>query len=145
MQVAQGREQRTQARERQRVGAVGESALRRFVNFHEDGVNAARDSGPCERFDVLRLPARCTPQTAGQLEAVRHVEDDGRAETSHYGERAHVNDEVVVAEREAALREQKFFAAGGARLLDDVARVPGREELTLLDVDGAARATRGDD
>src|ERR1043166_5850446 len=145
VQVAQRREQRGQARERQRVRPVGERALRRFVDFHEDCVHAAGDSGARERFDVLRLPARCTPQTARQLQAVRHVEDDGDAETTHDRERAHVHDQVVVAEREAALGEQELFAPGGARLFDDVARVPGREELTLLDVDGAARAAGGDD
>src|ERR1043165_6286 len=144
VQVAQGREQRTHARERQSVRPVGEGGLRRFVDFHEDGVHAAGDSRARERFDVLRLPARCTPQSARQLQAVRHVEDDGDAETAHDRKRAHVNDEVVVAEAEAALREQEFLAPGGARLLDDVARVPGREELSLLDVDGAARLAGGD-
>src|ERR1043165_407166 len=144
VQVAQGREQRTHARERQSVRPVGEGALRRFVDFHEDGVHAAGDSRARERFDVLRLPARCTPQSARQLQAVRHVEDYGDAETAHDRKRAHVNDEVVVAEAEAALCEQEFLAPGGACLLDDVARVPGREELPLLDVDGAARLAGGD-
>ena len=60
------------------------------------------------------------------------------------GQRAHVDDQIVVAERRAALGEEDALAAGLANLLDGVAHVPGRNELALLDVDGAAALAGGD-
>ncbi len=43
---------------------------------------------------------------AGQLQAVGHVEDDRVAELAHHRQAAHVDDQVVVAERRAALGER---------------------------------------
>src|SRR5271157_5275770 len=72
------------------------------------------------------------------------VEDDG-GEAAHDGERAEVDDEVVVAEARAALGEEDALVAGGADLFDRVRHVPGRDELAFLDVDGAAGAAGGDE
>ena len=74
-----------------------------------------------------------------------HVVDDGVAERAHDRKRAHVDDEVVVAEAEAALGDEDALVAGGRDLGDRVPHVAGREELALLDVDDAAGARRGDE
>ncbi len=67
------------------------------------------------------------------------------AKAAHDGERAHVDDEVVVAEAGAALGEGDAGVAGVADLLDGVAHVEGGDELALLDVDGAAGFGGGDE
>ena len=56
------------------------------------------------RLDELRLPGRDAVAGARQLQAVRHVVDDGVAERAQDRKRAHVDDEVVVAERERRAR-----------------------------------------
>ena len=48
----------------------------------------------------------CMTQSARQLQRVRHVEDNGRAKLAHDRKRAHVNDQIVVAETDAALGQQ---------------------------------------
>src|SRR6185312_13310828 len=63
-------------------------------------------------------------------------EDDRAARLAEYRERAHVGDEVVIAEREAALAHEDRLVAGRARFLDDVPHLPRREELALFDVHG---------
>ena len=72
------------------------------------------------------------------------VEDD-RGEAAHDGERAHVDDEVVVAEAGTALGEGDAGVAGVADLLDGVAHVEGSDELAFLDVDSAAGFGGGDE
>ncbi len=70
------------------------------------------------------------------------VEDDG-SEGSHDGERAHVDDEVVVAEAGAALGEGDTGTAGFTDFFDGVAHVVRGDELALLDVDGAVAGLGG--
>ena len=50
---------------------------------------------------------------ARQLQAVGHVEDDGVAELAQHRKRAHVDDEVVVAEADAALGDEHRLVAFG--------------------------------
>ncbi len=99
---------------------------------------AARASGSAKR----RSPPVTAFAAARELERVSDVEDDGDAELVEDGERAHVDDEVVVAEGDAALGDEDAVVAHRGRLLDGEARVLGGEELPLLDVDGAAGARR---
>ena len=101
---------------------------------------AARES----KRNELRLAAADAVGRRGLLDGVGGVEDDGR-EPAHDGERAEIDDEVVVAEGGAALGEEDALVAGGANFLDAVAHVPGRDELAFLDVDGAAGFAGGDE
>ena len=82
---------------------------------------------------------------ARQLQAVRDVEHDRHALRAHHRKRAHVDDEVVVAEAGAALGDEHARVAGVDHLGDRVLHVVGREELTLLDVDDPAGLGRGDE
>ena len=61
------------------------------------------------------------------------------------GQRAKIRNERVVAERGAALGHQHVSIAGAGDLGHDVQHVPGRQELTFLDVDDAAGRGRGDE
>ncbi len=72
------------------------------------------------------------------------VEDYG-GEGSHDGERAHVDDEVVVAEAGAAFGEGDAGVAGVADFLDSVAHVEWGYELALFDIDGFACFCGGDE
>ena len=65
---------------------------------------------------------------------MRGVEDYRTAGGAHDRERAHVGDQVVIAEAEAALAHHDRFIAGGARLVDHLLHFPGRQELPLLDI-----------
>ena len=76
---------------------------------------------------------------------MRGVEHHRRAGVAHDGQRAHVGDEIVVAEGEAALAHHDLLVAGGTRLVDHVLHFPGREELALLDVDRLALRADVDD
>lgn len=71
------------------------------------------------------------------------VEDDG-GEGAHDGERAHIDDEIVVAEACAALGKGDAGIAGVADLLDCMAHVEGGDELAFFDVDGLAGFCGGD-
>ena len=67
----------------------------------------------------------------------------GTPRLADHRERAHVDDEVVVAEREAALGDEHAIVAGLAHLGDGMPHVERREELTLLDVHDAPGGGRG--
>ena len=82
------------------------------MDFHEHAVDAGGDAGRGHRLDELRLARRDAVARARQLQAVRDVVDDGIAERAHDRKRAHVDDEVVVAEAEAALGDDDAVIAG---------------------------------
>ena len=81
---------------------------------------------------------------SGELHAVGGVEHHGPAEAAHDGEAAHIDDQIVVAERSAALGDQNFVVAGGGDLLGGVLDIVRRDELALLDIHDAAGAAGGD-
>ena len=64
---------------------------------------------------------------------------------AHHRERAHVDDEVVIAEAGAALGDDDARVARVDHLRDRVLHVVGREKLSLLDVDDAAGLRGGDE
>ncbi len=75
-------------------------------------------------------PGRCTEWVASKI--------DGQAFLAHPVERAHVGDQVVVAEGGAALGDEEAFAAEGAHLAGDVDGIPRGEELAFFHVHRAA-------
>src|SRR5450432_2137629 len=137
--------------ERHRVGAVGHRVLRIRVRLHEDARHADRDRSARQHRNEFALPTRRRALAAGQLNRVRCVEHDRRVRLAHDRQAAHVGDEVVVAEARATLAgheavfRQAFFARRGARLVDHVLHVVGREELALLDVHRLAALRDGAD
>ena len=108
------------------------------MHLEEKAVDTCTDRRTHEVLNKLALPSRARPRAARQLHAVRPVKDDRVAETAHNGERAHIHDEVVVAERLAALREEDALRTALTELVDNVAHIGGREELSLLHVDDSA-------
>src|SRR6187401_1646874 len=134
-----------EAIEFERVGRVALGAARLLVYLHEDAVHAGGNARLGQWLDVFREARRDAVTGAGQLQAVRHIEDDGVAEGPQHRKRSRIDDEIVVAERDAALGNDHLVVAAVGDLRDRVFHVFRREELALLDVDGAAGLRRGDD
>ena len=74
---------------------------------------------------------------------MRRIENHGR-EFAHDGERAHIHNQVVVAETGAALRQKDLSIPCLAAFFHCVTHVPGRNELSFLDVDCPAAERCGD-
>ena len=104
------------------------------VDLEEDAIDACSYSRTGEDGDELRLAPADSVSSRGCLHGVRAVEDD-RREAAHDGQRAHIDDEVVVAEARAAFGEEDAGIAALANLLDGMAHVPWGDELALLHVD----------
>ena len=136
--------QRFEAIEVESVRAVGFGVGGIVVNFEEDAVDAGGNGGAREYGDELRLAAGDAVRGGGCLHGVRAVEDDG-GEGAHDGQRAHVDDEIVIAEAGAAFGEEDAAVAGEGDLCNGVLHVLGRDELTLLHVDGATGFSGGDE
>ena len=121
------------------------------MGFHEQARDARRDCGAREHRHKFALPARARPLPARQLHAVGRVEHHRAAGFAHDRQAAHVGDQIVVAERGAALahHDRLFVDAGrlgrAARLVDDIDHVVRRHELRFLDVDRLARGSDGVD
>src|SRR5262249_41424743 len=82
---------------------------------------------------------------AGELDRMRDVEDNLVAELAKDREAAHVYNQILVTEGGAALGEDDFVIAGGGDFFDDVAHVPGGDELGFLDVDDAIGLRSGEE
>src|SRR5690349_4395474 len=108
------------------------------MGLHEDARNARADRRPCQHRNELALPAGSGALAARQLYRVGRIEHHRAAGVAHRGKAAHVDDQVVVAEAEAALADEDLLVAGALRLLDHVLHFPGRQELALLDIEGLA-------
>ena len=112
------------------------------MDFEEEAVNASCHRRTGEERNVLRLAA-ADPIGSGRLLNGMGAIKDHRREFAHDGERAEVDDQGVVAEACAALREEDTLVAGGAYLFDGVVHIPWSDELALLYVDSAAGFARG--
>ena len=113
------------------------------MNLEKNSVNARRHAGRRQRLYELGLPGGDAVTAARKLQAVRHVVDHRISQRAHDGEGAHVDDEVVIAEREPALGDDDLLVASARHLVDGVLDVIGRQELALLDVHDAVGARRG--
>src|SRR5580693_2090512 len=74
---------------------------------------------------------------------MRDVEHDGIAELTHDGKGAHIDDEILVTERNAALGENNFLISGGGDFFGGVADIPRREELAFFQIGDAAGSADG--
>ena len=119
--------------------------LRVDVRLHEDAVHACRDRRARERRRILPVAARTSAEAARPLHRVRRVHHHRIAELAHDEKRAHVGDEVVVAEAGAPLAEDYAPVAGRLDLPHHLRHVLRRHELALLDVHDRAGLAGGDD
>src|SRR5437764_4885388 len=115
------------------------------VYFHRRTVDAGSDAWPGQIGYVFRLAARTLPLAAGQLQAVRHIEDNRHAEAFHDREGTEIDDKIVVAEGSAPLGQDATIASRLANLVDHILHFPRGEELPFLDVHDSPGARRGND
>ena len=143
VELDQRLQQRLHARERPGVRAIGERLFGSRMGLHEQPGDAGRHGGARQHRHEFALAAAGRAVPAGQLHRMRGVEHHRAAGAAQDRQRAHVADQIVVAEREAALAHQDAAPLPvRARLVDHVPHLPGRQELALLDVDRACPARR---
>src|SRR6266436_10012793 len=131
-------------RQRQGVRPVRKRFGGIVVSLQKNSVNAGSNAGARQWLNELRLAAAGMALPAGKLYGMRHVKNYRVARPLQDRERAHIYNQVLVAERGAALRENDFFIPGALHLLHDVAHVPRRQKLRLLHIDNPAGLGRGD-
>jgi hypothetical protein len=117
------------------IGAVAEGFVGARMGFEEDAVAAARHRRLRQIRDHAPLTAGSIAQGRWLLYAVGGVKDHRATEFLHHRNGPHVVDELAVAERAAALREQQVAIAGLGHFTDHVFHVPGRHELAFFHVD----------
>ncbi len=125
------------------VRSVGKGVGGIRVDFHEDAIDAGGDGCAGKDRGEFAISAGGAAESAGALHRVGGVKDDGQAFLADPVKRAHVGDEVVIAEGGAALGDQEAIATEGAHFVPDVDGVPGGEELAFFDVHGAAGFSGG--
>jgi hypothetical protein len=130
--------------EAERVSGIASGPGRLLMDFHEHGIDAGGDAGGRQRLDVLSQARRHTVAGSRQLQAVGNVEHNRIPELAEHRKRAHVNDEVVVAEADPPFGDEQPLVPFGGCLRHHVAHVLRRKKLTLLDVDDGAGPRRGD-
>src|SRR6185369_8764450 len=112
-------------------------------DFNENRIAARGYGGSGEWGDELRLSSGNGSRSAGELHAVGGIEHHRPPEAAHDAETAHVDYQVVVAERTATLGNQNLVVAGGSDFFNGVLDVVGGDELALLDIHDAAGAAGG--
>src|SRR5690349_10731475 len=113
------------------------------MDLHEDSIGPRCNASPCQRLDELRLSAAANALPAWKLESMSHIENDWIPELSHNCDRPHIDNKIVVAERNSSLSQQNSGVSCAFNFPDGVAHIPRREELPLLDVHHCARAPGG--
>src|SRR6267154_2284653 len=93
---------------------------------------------------ISRSSAARMALPAGKLHGMRYVKNYRVARPLQDRERAHIHNQVLVAERGAALGENDFFIPGALHLLHDIAHIPRRQKLRLFHIDNPAGLGRGD-
>ena len=108
------------------------------MNLQEHSVDADCQGGSGQRVDELSLPARAVTLPAGKLHTVSGVEHHSSPELFDDLQGAHVDDEVVVSERSSPFSNQELVIAGAVDLVDNVADIPGGQELAFFDIHDSA-------
>ena len=73
------------------------------MHFHENRVDSDRCSGARQRRDKFALTSGTFATGTGKLHRVGRIEHHWVTELAHYNQRAHIADQIVVAERETSL------------------------------------------
>src|SRR4029077_9524206 len=79
----------------------------------------------------------------GQLDRMGGVKNTGN-NLSHDSQRAHINDQIVVAEAGSALSHENFVVTCTTALVHNVPHVGWRNKLALLDIHDALAHASGD-
>ena len=122
--------------------------FRIVVDFEKNSIYTGGHRGTRQHRDEFRLSsadrrAAVVGLCRRQLDRMRRVEYHGR-KLAHDGKRAHIDNEIVVAETGTTLGQKNLRVARLAAFLHCVPHVPRRNELSFFDVYGAAAERSGD-
>src|SRR5881296_532644 len=104
------------------------------MNLHKEAINTGGNASSRKMRNVLRLPTRALPLSAGELQTLSHVKHHRAFQTLHNGKAAEIDHKIVVSERHATLRQQQSIVARLAHFLDDVLHLPWRQKLALFHI-----------
>src|SRR5207249_6127687 len=104
------------------------------MNLHKKAIDTGGNASSRKMRNVLRLPTRALPLSAGELQTVSHVKHHRAFQTLHNGKAAEIDHKIVVSERHATLRQQQSIVARLAHFLDDVLHLPWRQKLALFHI-----------
>ena len=104
------------------------------MGFDEQPGHPHRDCRPGQHRHHFALAARYATETAGHLHGMGCVVHHRAIGRSHNGKRAHVRDQIVVAETRTAFTHHDLLITGRLGLCHDVGHVGGCQELSLLDI-----------
>ncbi len=104
------------------------------MRLDEQAVRADRQRRAREHRRKFALARRLVAAAAGQLHGMRRVKNNRKAERLHDRNRAHVGDEIVVAERRAAFGQENLFCAGHFCFFRDAPHFVRRKELAFFQV-----------
>ena len=102
--------------------------------FHKNSVDAGGHGGAGQDGGESSVTARTAPEASGALDGVSGIENNAKAQLSYPAKRAHIGDEIVVAEATAAFGDENLVATRVAELVGNVFNVPRGKELALFDV-----------
>src|SRR4051812_9801665 len=108
------------------VWTVAQRFLWVWVRFNKHAIRSGRDRTTGENRGEFALSAGLIATTSWQLDGMRGVENDRDSESGHDRNRAHVRDQVIVAEGGAAFRDEQPFAACRFGFLQHLAHFFGR-------------------
>src|SRR6267378_1103782 len=133
--------------ERDHVWSIGGRAGRIGVRLEQEAIGAGGGGGIQQgRDEAAVAPARAVPALSGLLHRMCRVEDHGRvAGGAQPRKAAHVDDQVSIPEKRAALGDGHFRRTTGTDLFDGAAHLFRRHPLAFLDVHGPAGLSRGDE
>ena len=110
------------------------------MNFEEQPVDPTGDGCAREVWHLRPVTAASGALPARRLHAVGRIEHERLAGRAHRRKSRVVDDQRAVAEARPTFGQQHVAATDAGEFVDDVGRVLGGEELSLLDVDGLAGA-----
>src|SRR6266436_3590307 len=88
------------------------------MRLQENAIDSCRHSRPCEWLDKLRLAAAGVALAARKLDGMCHVEDHRIPDFLKGREGAHVHNEILVAERRAALGKNNWITAAEVKRVE---------------------------
>ena len=140
MDAAQFAQEFRQQIQPQGVRAIRQGLLRRIVDLNKNPRDTHRHGRRSQRFNELRLSARCRASSARKLHAVRGIEDNRPAGIRHHLQPAHIHHQIVVAKGRSALGQHHLPVSSGSNFLRRMVDVVRRDELPLLHIDNAPGA-----
>src|SRR5258706_5852257 len=102
--------------------------------FNKQAVNADRDAGSCNRKNKLWLTASSITFSSRQLNRVGYIEYDRVSKSPHDRKGPHIDDEIMITKRRAALCKHYVLIPRHLNLVCLVFHILRRHELSFLHI-----------